>query len=209
MDQFLLSDWVDAGNAGWVLSNEIEWPQACLDVPSNHQCNATCGAPCSPPQFVELYRFANSFDPERPCWWSDGVSGLDPGLSCRNGADASDKYCFADVLVSQSSWGHTTAGASVEKGSGISDWNSMPVPYVMHESYDARTFPRLLGNRDAYAGGLFKADVWLNTSIQKMETLGLLDENELWSVASEREYTMWLKAYIESFRLDNAVSGKG
>ena len=27
------------------------------------------------------------------------------------------------------------------------------------------------------------------------------------SQASEREYTMWLKAYMEAYRLDNAVSG--
>jgi hypothetical protein len=193
---------------GWVLSNEIEWPQACLDAQAGHTCNATCGAPCSPPQFVELYRYANEFDPERPCWWSDGVSGLDPGLSCRNGADAADKFCFADVMVSQSGWGHTTAGAAVEHGSGIAEFSTMPVPYIMHESYDARTFPRLLGNLAAYSEGkLFNASVWLATSISQMRRLGLLEENELWSVASEREYTMWLKAFVESFRLDNAVSG--
>ena len=46
---------------GWVLSNEIEWPSACLPPASagtaQHSpelCNATCGAPCEPPQFVEL-----------------------------------------------------------------------------------------------------------------------------------------------------------
>ena len=158
-------------------------------------------------QFVELYRYANDFDPERPCWWSDGVSGLDPGLSCRNGANASDKFCFADVMVSQSGWGHTTTGAAVEHGSGITDWKSMPVPYLMHESYDARTFPRLQNNLESYSGGLYNASVWLATSIARMEQLGLLEENEQWSVASERVYTMWLKAFIESFRLDNAVSG--
>ena len=156
---------------------------------------------------MELYRFANAFDSERPCWWSDGVSGLDPGLSCRNGANASDKFCFADVMVSQSGWGHTTTGAAVEHGSGITDPKSMPVPYVMHESYDARTFPRLQSNLESYSGGLYNASVWLATSIARMEQLGLLEENEQWSVASERVYTMWLKAFIESFRLDNAVSG--
>ena len=194
---------------GYVLSNEIEWPQACLNIPQGHQCNATCGAPCSPPQFVELYRYANAFDPERPCWWSDGVSGFDPALSCRNGADASDKYCFADVLVTQSGWGHTQAGIAVEHGSGQTNWEAMPVPYVMHEAYDARTFPRLLSNLEAFSepGGLYDAGVWLNTSINKMKDLGLLEENDKWSLASEREYTMWLKSFIESYRLDNAVSG--
>ena len=45
------------------------------------------------------------------------------------------------------------------------------------------------------------ASVWLATSIARMEQLGLLEENEQWSMASERVYTMWLKAFIESFRL--------
>ena len=37
---------------GWVLSNEIEWPQACLAAPGSPTapCSATCSAPCSPPQ---------------------------------------------------------------------------------------------------------------------------------------------------------------
>ena len=58
-----------------------------------------------------------------------------------------------------------------------------------------------------YSNRLFNASVWLATSIQQMRQLGLLGENELWSVASERSYTVWLKVFIECFRLDNAVSG--
>jgi hypothetical protein len=199
---------------GWVLSNEIEWPSACLPPaagPAQHStatCNATCGAPCSPPQFVELYRYANQFDPTRPCWWSDGVSGMSAGLSCRNGADSADKYCFADMMVAQSGWGHTQ-NVQIEHGSGLGPtWSEMPVPYILHEAYDGRTFPRLLTNLAAYeVGGMFKANVWLNSSIDKMQQLGLLEENDLWSLASELEYTMRLKNFVESYRLDNAVSG--
>ena len=194
---------------GWVLSNEIEWPTACLPPAAGAAaCNATCGAPCSPPQFVELYRYANQFDPTRPCWWSDGVSGMSPGLSCRNGADSADKYCFADMMVAQSGWGHTN-NPDFERGSGLGPtWSDMPVPYILHEAYDGRTFPRLLTNLEAYTvGGMFKADVWLNSSIEKMQQLGLLQQNDLWSLASELEYTMRLKSFVESYRLDNAVSG--
>ena len=179
------------------------------------QCSATCGEPCSPPQFVELYRFANSFDPERPCWFADGSFGVttDPGLRCRNGVDPDNKFCFCDVMVAQSYWSHTNAGTAVEKGSGISPAAAaaMPVPYLMHEVYDARTFPRLEANLAAFHaggnGGVVKAGVWLNGSIARLQQLGLLHENDVWSLASEREYSMWLKAFIEAYRLDNAVSG--
>ena len=76
------------------------------------QCGPNCGAPCRPPQFVDLYRFANAFDPSRPCWFADGSFEVttDPGLQCRNGKDSSNKFCFCDLMVGQSGWGHTTNG---------------------------------------------------------------------------------------------------
>ena len=136
------------------------------------------------------------------------MSGMSPALSCRNGADSANKFCFADIMVTQSGWGHTN-NPDEEHGSGLGPtWSDMPVPYVLHEAYDGRTFPRLLTNLEAYkVGGIFKAEVWLNSSIDKMQQLGLLEENELWSLASELEYTMRLKNFVESYRLDNAVSG--
>ena len=40
-----------------------------------------------------------------------------------------------------------------------------------------------------------------------MRALGLLEEHELWALASEKVYSMFQKAYLENYRLDAAVSG--
>jgi hypothetical protein len=44
-------------------------------------------------------------------------------------------------------------------------------------------------------------------SIDKMRDLGLLEENGRWADATERAYTMYMKAFLENYRLDPAVSG--
>ena len=80
---------------GYVLSNEIGF--------------GADGA-AAQAQFVELYRFANINDPERPCWTSDGATGVGynvTSLGCRNGETATDASCFMDVWVPQSGWGHS------------------------------------------------------------------------------------------------------
>lgn len=115
-----------------------------------------------------------------------------------------------DVWVPQSGWGHTgvTPPRDVQGGlgSGVAA-AELPVPMLMHEAMDARTFPRLESNLQAFEGGLLKAGMWLNSSIARMRALGLLGESTRWALASERTYTMFMKAYLESYRLDPAVSG--
>ena len=73
---------------GYVLSNEIGF--------SND-------GPLAQAAFVEMYRFAKQHDPERPCWTSDGSTGVGgydvKALSCRNGQDPKDQNCFMDVWV--------------------------------------------------------------------------------------------------------------
>ena len=49
------------------------------------------------------------------------------------------------------------------------------------------------------------ADV--RTSDDVIASEGLYAENSAWSLASEREYTQWLKLYMECYRKDNLVSG--
>ena len=83
----------------------------------------------------------------------------------------------------------------------------LPVPMLMHEAMDARTFPRLESNLQAFEGGMLKAGVWLNSSIARMRALGLLGEASRWALASERAYNMFMKAFLEGYRLDPAVSG--
>ena len=71
--------------------------------------------------FVQLYRYAKVFDPERPCYYADGVTAAGLGtsvpqilgpelsvasLACKNGANTSNAGCFADLLVTQAGWGH-------------------------------------------------------------------------------------------------------
>ena len=75
------------------------------------------------------------------------------------------------------------------------------------QAYDGRTFPRLEVNQEACIGGAFTAGNWLNGSIGRLRELGLLEENAAWSLASEREYSQWMKIYMECHRLDNGVSG--
>ena len=40
-----------------------------------------------------------------------------------------------------------------------------------------------------------------------MASLGLLDENADWALATERLYTLQMKRFLENYRLDPAVSG--
>ena len=83
----------------------------------------------------------------------------------------------------------------------------LPVPMLLHEAFDARTFPRLESNLRAFEGGMLKAGAWLNSSIDRMRVLGLLAETDDWALASEKRYNLHMKTYLESYRLDPAVSG--
>ena len=153
-------------------------------------------------------RFANEYDPDRPCWTSDGATGVGgmnlTGLSCRDGRVATDTSCFMDVWVPQSAWSHTGATTDISSGVSAAD---LPVPMMLHEAMDARTFPRLESKWQAFEGGMLKASVWLNSSIDRMRALGLLGENDRWALASEKTYNQQMKAYLENYRLDPAVSG--
>ena len=126
------------------------------------------------------------------------------GLSCRDGRVATDTACFMDVWVPQSVWSHTGATTDISSGVSAAD---LPVPMMLHEAMDARTFPRLESKWQAFEGGMLKASVWLNSSIDRMRALGLLGENDRWALASEKTYNQQMKAYLENYRLDPAVSG--
>lgn len=125
---------------GYVLSNEIGFGKSS--------------------QFVELYRFANQHDPERPCWFGDGSTGVSgynlTALSCRNGQDATDEHCFMDVWVPQSGWSHTAVKDDISSGV---DAAALPVPMLLHEAMDARTFPRLESNLLSFEGGTLKVTI--------------------------------------------------
>ena len=96
-----------------------------------------------------------------------------------------------DVWVPQSNWGKTAYAPSYftpeRTTSGVSAVE-LPVPMLLHEAFDARTFPRLESNLQAFAGGMLKAGAWLNSSINQMSKLGLLEENADWALASEKLY---------------------
>ena len=168
-------------------------------------------------QFAELYHFANQHDPERPCWFGDGstgVSGMNlTTLGCRDGQNAKDEGCFMDVWVPQSGWSHTAVKGFDRRfepdiSSGV-DATELPVPMLLHEAMDARTFPRLQSNLESFQGpsAMLKAGMWYNSSIERMRALGLLEENDRWALASEKAYGMFQKAFLENYRLDPAVSG--
>ena len=111
--------------------------------------------------FAELYHFANEHDPERPCWFADGVipiAGTNlTALACRDGRDDADGYCFVDVWVPCSNWGKTPYAPPYVLpefiGSGV-PVAELPVPMLLHEAFDARTFPRLESNLQAFQGGI-------------------------------------------------------
>ena len=220
----------------WVLSNEMyfsnETAKYWYDSGDNSQL------------FVQLYRWAKSFDPERPCYYADGVTATGLGttvpqilgpeltvetLACRNGANSSSAGCFTDVLVTQAGWGHAKyppswfnplwqpAGPPGSRGPPFF-WYSpddgshlpadLPVPSIVHEAYDGRTFPRLETNRDSFTGSIVKGgELYCNQSIRRLDELNLLHENHLWAQASEELYTQWLKLYIEGYHLDPSTSG--
>ena len=89
---------------GYVLSNEIGFSTSA--------------------QFAELYRFANTHDPERPCWFSDGATSVGLNVStlvCRNGENSEDQGCFMDVWVPQSGWSHTAVKGDMSSGVAAAD----------------------------------------------------------------------------------------
>ena len=220
----------------WVLSNEMYFSNA------EHKYWYDSGD--NSKLFVELYRYAKAFDPERPCYYADGVTQTGLGttveeilgpelsvanLACRDGANASNAGCFADILVTQAGWGHTQyapswfsplwrpAGPPGSHGPPFW-WYSpddgsllppgLPVPSIIHEAYDGRTFPRLESNRDSFDGALVRGgELYCNQSITRLKELNLLHENHLWSQASEELYTQWMKVYIEGYHLDATTSG--
>eukprot|EP01050_Picozoa_sp_SAG11_P014751 SAG11_NODE_1848_length_4170_cov_1.679931_4_plen_138_part_00 len=111
-----------------------------------------------------------------------------------------------DVWVPQSGWSHTAVKEDISSGVTAT---KLPVPMLLHEAMDARTFPRLESNLESFGGPdkMLKAGMWYNSSIERMRALGLLEENDRWALASEKAYSMFQKSYLENFRLDPAVSG--
>ena len=97
---------------------------------------------------------------------------MNPGLSCRNGSDPNDPYCFMDVEVAQAYWAHSPNSYGIEAGTNYPNWKAAPVPYIIHEAYDGRTFPRLETTMEAFAGSATKPFRWLNGSIAQMQELG-------------------------------------
>ena len=83
----------------------------------------------------------------------------------------------------------------------------LPVPMMLHEAIDARTFPRIQSNMEAFEGGLLKAGVIYNQTIAQLRKLGLWGESDRWALASEKAYNMFMKSYIENYRADPAISG--
>ena len=61
----------------------------------------------------------------------------------------------------------------------------LPVPMMLHEAIDARTFPRIQSNLEAFEGGLLKAGVIYNQTIAQLRKLGLWGESDRWALASE------------------------
>ena len=163
---------------GYVLSNEVHW-----------------GGP-GDAQFAELYRFAKEFDPERPCWFADGAT-IVPGMNltalrCRDGSDVTDEHCFMDVWVAGSSF--ACGPTSSWRTYGAEDIHTdlpvaeLPVPLILHEAVDARTFPRIQSNIEAFEGGLLKVGVIYNETVTRMQEIGLWNESERWALASEKAY---------------------
>ena len=74
--------------------------------------------------------------------------------------------------------------------------DELPVPMILHEAMDARTFPRLQESLDSYEGGIVDVGAIYTPAINKMSGLGLYEENDRWAEATERAYTMYLKAYL-------------
>eukprot|EP00930_Biecheleria_cincta_P055750 TRINITY_DN42028_c0_g1_i1.p1 TRINITY_DN42028_c0_g1~~TRINITY_DN42028_c0_g1_i1.p1 ORF type:complete len:1228 (-),score=168.92 TRINITY_DN42028_c0_g1_i1:157-3840(-) len=193
---------------GYVLSNEITWSHINRD------------------QFAELYRFAKSFDPDRPCWWSDGgwpgwpsnhaPWPADYALYACNGADPSadisNPHCFSDILVDQSAWSHSPSSAEGRSLNSSSEASlrlpaDFPIPAILHEASDQRAFPRLQQQLTALSNTAMKPEVFFSQPLQDMARLGLLAENELWALTSEKFYTLTMKTYLEDYLLDAATSG--
>jgi hypothetical protein len=200
---------------GRALSNEIAFTRAGAGGNSGLKNN----------MFAYMYLTSKTFDPERPVWFSDGADfsmpspeglsnlkchayDVQPGdnTSCAVGSECLYQRCFQDVLVAQAGWSHVQSWYGVDKGSGLPA--SLPVPSLLHEAVDARNFPRLEVNAESYANSNIKGDeLWYAQSIEKMRSLGLLEENAAWSTASERYYTQVLKTFFENYHLDGTTSG--
>lgn len=125
----------------------------------------------------------------------------------RNGSNASDFHCFQDVYIPDSVWAHSGGSTPTTDISSSVAADELPVPMILHEAMDARTFPRLQQSLDSYKGGIVDVTSIYTPAINKMRALGLYEENDRWADATEWAYTMYLKAYIENYRLDPAVSG--
>ena len=81
------------------------------------------------------------------------------------------------------------------------------VPMVIHEAMDARTFPRLQESLQSFEGGLVDVEPIFLPSISKMRALRLYERTAARLTPAERTYTMYLKAFIENYRLGPVVSG--
>ena len=71
--------------------------------------------------------------------------------------------------------------------------DKLPVPMVIHEAMDARTFPRLQESLQSFEGGLVDVEPIFLPSISKMRTLGLYERTAAALTPTERTYTMYLR----------------
>eukprot|EP01052_Picozoa_sp_SAG31_P045562 SAG31_NODE_8371_length_1464_cov_1.275458_1_plen_294_part_10 len=73
---------------------------------------------------------------------------------------------------------------------------------------DSRSFPRLEVNAESFAASVVKGrELWYADSIAKMTAIGLLEENDMWSSASEGYKGEILKVAFENFNID--MTGPG
>lgn len=140
----------------------------------------------------ELYRTAKELDGTRPVVDTDGfwATGLDTGERDR---DILDLY-FAQFDV---------FNTPLDKPDKFACANPRK-PVISHETGNYVTFPRL-DMIDLFQDN-FKP-FWLLEAKAKLEKLGLLDENELWALNSERLYYLCHKVNIEAMRKNPMISG--
>ena len=184
-------DWC-MGNEGWGC------PDWFLD-------NSTCTVFAS-----ELRAVAKQLDPARPVMVSDGGFAY-PGAGSTypytyNGTNRlTQLQDFYSVY-----WpGHVFT---------VVDLPQPDRPCISHEVGNYNTFPRLSkGIRDLTPPGKaskFTKPFWLNAAHGHLQSLGLLEENDLWSTRSEQLYAyllrqIFLLTTLSPFRLTDFFDGAG
>ena len=152
----------------------------------------------------ELRTVAKQLDPARPVMVSDGGFAY-PGL----GSTYPYKYTGTNRLTELQDF------YSVYWPGHVFTVNTLPEPdrpCISHEVGNYNTFPRLAkGIRDltppSGKASKFTKPFWLNASYDHLQSTGLLEENDLWSLRSEQLYVYNYKQLIEGIRLSPWMSG--